>query len=117
MPPTAVLFPAHPPDCERGEKHKLHCGVAMTDMAVVVPFSPPDFGVLVNSLHLWSHRDYFPCDPSGKKAYRKHIDLIFQFTVRPPWIPCLMAAAALCCCVVSPCCCWSSVLWSACLVL
>lgn len=72
-------YPAHPPFCESTPRGQLECKYPFTRIAVIMPMTFLDVGIMVNAMRLWSHPDYKPCDP--KKDYRKHIDLIFQNTV------------------------------------
>ena len=75
----------------------------MTDVAIVVPFVPHQIDLMERAIWLWGHRDFFPCDPA--QEHRKHVDLVFQFTV------CVCACVCMCVRV-----CFECVLACACMV-
>ena len=80
LPPSTKKFPVGPPTCTVSKKspNQLECSFPLTDVAVVVPFSSGDLGLLANALRLWTREAYFPCDRT--QNLRKHVDLVFQFT-------------------------------------
>ena len=65
------------PTCTTDGTNGYVCDFKVPEIAVVIPFSQYDLGVLLNLLHLLNLEDYFPCT----EHKQKHVDLVFQFTV------------------------------------
>ena len=65
------------PTCTTDGTNGYVCDFKVPEIAVVIPFSQYDLGVLLNLLHLLNLEDYFPCT----EHKQKHVDLVFQFTL------------------------------------